>query len=60
MGRKADELEFEAAHDALAECYHEVGILAVTAAARYCEPLKKQPEQPHFYEMLNMVEPKAN
>jgi len=46
--------------DQLAECYHEVGISAVSAAARYCEPLKKRPHEPAFYKVLDMVAPKAD
>ncbi|MGE0232457.1 MAG: hypothetical protein AB7O39_15445 [Flavobacteriaceae bacterium] len=59
MGRKADEVETNRAHDALADRYHEVGIDAVSAAARYCEPLKKQRREPAYYDVLNMIEPKT-
>lgn len=59
MGRKAGTFEYDAANDTLADCYHEVGIHAVSAAAIYCQPLKRQPAQPAFYDMLNMVEPKT-
>ena len=57
MPRKTPEL---ATPDKLAECYHAVGIAAVTAAAQYCGPLKKAQSEPAIFKMLQMVEPKSH